>query len=128
MGQPQSRSSLDPHGYQPVLVDEAVLSDEERHEVFLDSIRLVPGQPPDNSWFKHLTPEERRRYRAAAQCAYQQPAVKDNFILDGRPVSADDVVSHLSHVGMLRAYARRKYSGGRPIWYGDGVPFQQPGG
>ena len=114
-----SQLSLDPHGYQPLIIDEDVLSDDDR----IGAIDAAASRP--RNWMRYLTRSEVESFEKAMQELEQQrspywfgpcelPAVQEKKF-------------EMTRLGMLRAYARDKYANGRRIWYGDGVPFERRG-
>lgn len=100
----RSSPSLDPHGYQPLFVDENCLSNADCREAVLEAF----NHPCD--WQSVLKSKE------LAGLEKREPF--ETFIL-----RAD-----AAHLDTFRAYARPKYSGGRCIWYGDGIPWRQHAG
>jgi hypothetical protein len=72
-----NRPSLDPHGYQPLVIDESVLSPEERHEIFVYALSCELGTDSWGDWQKHLTPEELHTYKTLAEKYRLGPATKE---------------------------------------------------
>ena len=120
----RSRTPIDPHGYQPVLVDEHVLTDKDRHEELMESLTppIDPHRPKrEYDWRDHLTPAELRQYEASRSSSrFRSP-----FFIGGISPELEEERSAFAFIGLLRGYARRKYAQGRPVWYGDGVPWAQ---
>jgi hypothetical protein len=113
-------STYDPHGYEPLFVDENCLSSEDCRQALLDAI----ASPRD--WRSFLTPQELIELEQALQDSEKR---KSPYIYyPGESAETRERRSAAAQLGMLRAFARDKYSQGQRFWYGDAPPWVQPGG
>lgn len=111
------RPTYDPHGYQPLVVDENCLSNEDCREAVLEAFEH-PGD-----WKSYLTPNELEELEKAL---IEIEASKSPYIFYvGEPPEMSSTRAEAARLGMFRAFARDKYAGGYGIWFGDGVPFQK---
>ncbi len=110
-----SRPSLDPHGYQPLVIDETVLSAQER----CAAIESATRHP--RNWLEYLTPAEIASFEQAI--AELQQHRSPYWFGRGDLPAVRDKRFEMNLLGMLRAYARDKCAQGRGVWYGDGVRF-----
>ena len=100
------------HGYQPVMIDEHVLSREDRLEAFQELLRCnLWGQAKESS-ADYLTPDE---------LASVQPDCPGQFVDGNDAVTQYRKRSELQILSHYRRYARQIYGDGRGIWCGDGV-------
>lgn len=107
---------MDPHGYVPYYIDENILTPEERREALLESVS-DRGDCADGeqTWASQLTLREQEELETARN-------VKLPFVIyKGESPVLREKRGELAVVGTLRAYARRKYSGGHSIGYSDSV-------
>ena len=114
-----SRRSIDPHGYQPLVIDEDVLTEEDRMEAF----DVAPSRPCN--WLRYLTRQEVESFETAIK---EIEHSRSPYWIG--PAELPAVVEkrfEMNWLGMRRAFARDKYANGRRIWYGDGVPFSRLG-
>jgi hypothetical protein len=100
------------HDYHPRIVDEHLLTPEQRREEFIDSLRLRLDEPPDESWRKYLKPAELEEHAELLQ-QYNQ---------DRRRTRAVEAARQLEMIGRRRARASQLYSQGERYWCGDGSP------
>jgi hypothetical protein len=107
--------NYDPHGYQPLVVDEDCLTDEDCREAILDSV----SHPRD--WHSCL----RRDEQIALQNELNNvEKFKSSYLYQtGEMPEKMEIRAVAARLGRFRAYARDKYAGGRQVWYGDSVPF-----
>jgi hypothetical protein len=114
--QARSRRLIDPHGYQPLVINENVLN----HDDHLEALTGPNARPCD--WKSYLTPAEIESYEKAIA------EIKRNrspyWFGPAELPAVEQKRFEMVRLGVLRAFARDKYANGRRIWYGDGVPFQ----
>jgi hypothetical protein len=119
------RFSIDPHGYQPLVVDEDCLSDVERREVIVDAV----ARPYD--WKRHMTRQEWGKLeKELAEIRRQREIERRNtpsFVCAVGSSGPSDIELEFVRRGSYRTFARDKYAGGQRIWYGDGVPWAPRG-
>jgi len=115
-----SRRSIDPHGYQPLVIDESVLTEEDRMEAF-----DAAGSWPRN-WLRYLTRPEVESFEKAMKEIEQKKS--PYWFGHGELPAVQEKRFEMNWLGMRRAFARDKYAYGRRIWYGDGVPFRHNSG
>lgn len=101
------------HGYQPVAVDETVLSAELRSDAFEEYLVDCIKGKVDDHWQDVLSYEE----LAGLEGETKGPCVDHN-----QQVAQRNLVSELRQLSHYRRYARRLYSGEGRAWYGDGAP------
>jgi hypothetical protein len=117
------RSSLDPHGYVPCLIDERLLTPAQRQEALLAMLEVDPtGDDRNRNWMGQLTSAERRELKAL------QPLEPPDMISRRQSFAAREKRVGLATLGLLRGYARRKFSQGHPIAYGDSLLRRLPCG
>ena len=113
-----SQPSYDPHGYQPLAIDENCLTAADCREAILEAV----DRPCD--WTSYLTQSELKAIQKSLEAAAKH---KSSYIFgSGEPYEIGDNRLEMAQLGTFRAHARNRYAGGRRIWFGDGVPFQQP--
>jgi hypothetical protein len=100
------------HDYHPRIVDEHLLTPEQRREEFIDSLRLNSHNTSGEAWRKYLTPAELQEHADLMQQYHQ----------DRRRTRAVEAARHLEMIGRRRARASRLYSQGERYWCGDGSP------
>jgi hypothetical protein len=115
-GRAQPRRSIDPHGYQPLVIDENVLNHDDRLEAFTG-----PTDRPCD-WVSYLTRAELETLKNEIKQIEQNRS--PYWIYGGELPAVVEKRFEIARIGILRAYAHDKYGNGRRIWYGDGVPFQ----
>lgn len=117
-GNKRFQSAVDPHGYEPLIVDEDCLSDSDRRQAVIDAV----AHPRD--WSSQITPQEWAQYdREVAELerlAELEGKNTPSLFYGGEPRGLRDKEQELMMKGSFRAYARQKYG---TIWYGDGVPW-----
>jgi hypothetical protein len=113
----QSRQSIDPHGYQPLVIDEDCLSEADRVEAF------VGWTAHDRDYLNYLTRTEIREFQTQIKDIEQSRS--PYWIGPAELPAVQEKKSEMARLGMLRAYARDKYASGRRVWHGDGVPFSR---
>jgi hypothetical protein len=112
------------HAYQPVLIDESCLTDEDRREAFEEALRAPAIGEAGGDWRSYATPQERARLeKELAELRRTWPPFA---IANGEVPELREKRFELARRCRLRAFARKKYSGGRPVWFGDGVPIRSP--
>jgi hypothetical protein len=117
------RSSLDPHGYVPCLVDERLLTAAQRQEALVQMLEAdLTGEDCDKNWMSQLTSAERQELKAS------QSLEPQDMVPRRQSFAAREKQVGLATVGLLRAYARRQFSQGHPIAYGDSLLRRLPGG
>jgi hypothetical protein len=113
-----SRRSIDPHGYQPLVIDENVLTEDDRIEAFDAAVSSRP-----RNWLHYLTRQEVESFKKAINEIEQNKS--PYWIGRGELPAVQEMKYEMNQLGMLRAFARDKYANGHRIWYGDGVPLQR---
>jgi hypothetical protein len=108
-------SYFDPHGYQPLIVDESCLSDSDSREALLDSFY----DPHD--WNGALTAMEMGHLEK--QVLESESSKSPLFFGPGESAKTQELRFVAARKGTHRAYARDKYNEGRRIWYGDVPPW-----
>jgi hypothetical protein len=116
-GPEQSRRSIDPHGYQPLVIDENVLNHDDRLEAFTG-----PTDRPCD-WVSYLTRAELETFKNEIKQIEQNRS--PYWIGGGELPAVEEKRFEMARLGILRAFARHKYAYGRRISYGDGVPFKR---
>ena len=118
-GKKPTRQAVDPHGYQPILIDEDCLTPEDRREdimEFFASIGHVDQQSRGPDLQSIMTPAELE--------IYERPQVMDSpYYLCGYSPEQEDEKCGIAWRARVRAYSREKYANGQAVWYGDGVPY-----
>ena len=113
----QSRRSIDPHGYQPLVIDENVLNRDDRVEA------LTGPKIGYCDWKSYLTRAEIELFEKAIEEIKRKTS--PHWIFQGESPAVEEKRFEMARLGVLRAFARNKYADGRRIWYGDGVPFMR---
>ena len=109
------------HGYQPIVVDEDCLTDEDCRESLLEDLYSTSRDEDGHDWRSQLTPDEVAGFEAE-MAALRMQEKKSPFITNGESSAIMEKEYQMTQLGRLRGYARRKYAGGRSVWFGDGVP------
>jgi hypothetical protein len=109
---------MDPHSYQPVVVDESCLTDEERREAFEKALHGSAGGESGGDWRSYATPQELAKLEKELA---ELPKLKSPFISADEAPGVTEKQFELTLRCRLRGYARRKYNGGHRVWYGDGT-------
>jgi hypothetical protein len=118
-GRANPHRSFDPHGYQPLVIDENVLNYDDR----LEALTGPTVRPCD--WKSYLTPAEIESFeRAIAEIKRNRSPY---WFGPAELPSVEEKKFEMTRLGVLRAFARDKYANGRRVWYGDGVPFSRLG-
>ncbi len=111
----QTRESLDPHGYQPLVVDEHVLSEEDRIEA------ITSPALKRQDWSSYLTPAEIQAFERAIKEIQRNRS--PYWIGPSELPAVEELRFERHRLGVLRAFARDKYADGYGIWFGDKIPF-----
>jgi hypothetical protein len=114
------RHSFDLHGYQPRVIDERCLTDEDRKEAFDEALRGVACGEGGGDWRSDATSEELARLEREVD--ELRKGMSGLIISTGELPAVREKKFELANRCRLRAFARKIYSGGRQVWYGDGVP------
>lgn len=103
------------HGYQPLVVDENSLSDEERRHAIISAV----VQPRD--WSRHITPHERHVLEQELADVQKQAELqrRNGVFYAGEPPAMTAKRAELAQRGLMRAIAREKHG---DVWLGDGPP------
>ena len=105
---------MDLHGYFPIVVDESLLSAEEKAEALRRGGNQLGDVEQKRHWDQLLTAEE----RAERQALRSGQTGGSAYRLDVAARSLPDEF-RFRRLGMLRQYARDKYGNGQPVVYGD---------
>ena len=103
------------HGYQPIVIDENCLSDEECRQAVTEALHGIASGRCDGDWRSHATPQELAELENVPKLGAPFVSTSDE------PPALREKRSALAHRCRLRAYAIRKHGNGHRIWYGDGV-------
>ena len=117
---PQFFSTYDPHGYEPLIVDENCLSSEDCRQALLETFET----PRD--WRSFLTPKELDKLDKGLKGSEERKS--PHVYYPGESPETCEKRSAAAQLGLLRGYAREKYSHGRRFWYGDVPPWLQSDG
>jgi hypothetical protein len=116
--------SADPHGYQPIIVDEDFLTPEERTQETMDFLASIADQNHarrNRDLKAFMTPAELE--------VFERPFVRDSpFGIGVVSVEQEEEKNAIAVQAGRRAYARDKYANGQGVWYGDGLPNPQQSG
>jgi hypothetical protein len=108
-------TSLDPHGYHPVIVGEDCLDETDRKQA------LVAGLAQPRDWNTYLTAQERDSMEAAV--AEIERCRSPFCMATGESTESKRARAGMAQLGLFRWFARSKYSNGQEIHYGDRVPW-----
>jgi hypothetical protein len=109
--------------YLRCFTDERLLTRAQRQESLLPMLDIDPrGDDSNENWLRQLTSAERQELKSS------QPLEPQDMILRRKSFAAREKQGDLASVGLLRAYARRKFSNGHPIAYGDSLRRRLPDG
>jgi hypothetical protein len=109
------------HGYQPIVVDEDCLNDEDCKESLLEALHAIASGDGSDDWRSYLTPEELAAFEKEL-AALRTQEKKSPFISNGESPAVTEKKFEMARLGILRRFARNKYNGGRRIYFGDGPP------
>jgi hypothetical protein len=113
------------HGYQPRAIDERILTEEDRKEAFDEALRGVACGDGGGDWRDYATRQEFARLEREVDELHK--ARSPYVISNGKAFEVREKRYELANRCRLRAFARKIYSGGRPVWFGDGVPTRSTG-
>ena len=117
---PIARPSIDPHSYQPLLVDEDCLSDEEFREALDEALSAPAGGESGGEWRSYVTRQELAELEKELDKLRKDTSPL--FITTGELPAVAARKFELARRGIFRGYARRKHNHGARIWCGDGPP------
>jgi hypothetical protein len=116
----QSYSTYDPHGYEPLFVDENCLNSEDCRQAIVEAI----AKPRD--WRSFLTSKELIELEKALKDS--EKSKSPYFYCPGEWAETRERRSAAAQLGTFRAFARDKCNQGQRFWYGDVPPWVQSGG
>ena len=116
----QSRQSLDPHGYQPLVIDENVLTEEDRMEV----VTMPTVHPHD--WVGYLTRSEIEAFKNEIKRIEKNRS--PYWFGPAELPAVEEIKFAMILLSISRRFARDKYGRGHRIWFGDGFPCERLGG
>lgn len=115
----QSCADYDPHGYEPLLVDENCLGSEDCRQALREAI-----ERPRN-WRSYLTKTELDQLDNVL--AESKKRKSPYACSPGESSEERERRSAAAQLAILRAFARIKYNHGQRFWYGDAPPWAQSG-
>jgi hypothetical protein len=110
------------HGYQALAINERILTDEDRKEAFDEALHGVACGEGGGDWRDYATHEELARLEREVD--ELRKGMSPLIISVGELRAVTEKKFELANRCRLRAFARKIYSDGRAVWYGDGVPIR----
>jgi hypothetical protein len=108
------------HGYHPIVIDEKLLTSEDREDERRETMSRPPWERLAFDWQECFTADERTEYERLLNAPPRNSMKWSEKRLDE--------VGTLARTARHRWYARRAYNNGCRVWWGDGVPQKKTAG